>query len=288
MSFRSPVYFILLCATVLVFGCKPQNKVKNEDILAEAGGKTLLRKDIPEKYRNFDASDSSGLLRQYIDRWVENQIMLQEAENYLSDKEKDKSGLIEDYRTSLLIFEYQKKLVREKLDTGVTESDIQTFYENNKSNFQLKKNIVKIRYVKIDKRNKNLNKVKQLMQSPNVVNDSLLRLLAEKEADNFYVDNNWLYLEDIMKEIPLDENYNQQRFLSNNKFITIEENGILYLLYILDYRIKNSDSPFEFEKDKIKDILLYQRKLDFLKSTQQKLVEKAMHSGDAKIYPNTK
>jgi len=280
------INYIFICLIIASVGCKPKDQAKTGDILAEAGGKTLYKIDIPANYfQALTESDSSGLLKQYIDRWVEKQLMLQAAETNLSSEEKDKSKLIEDYKTSLLIFEYQQKLIKEKLDTGVTESEIETFYTGNSNNFQLKKNIVKIRYVKIKKGHSDINNIKVLMQSPNILNDSLLRMSAEKQADNFYVDDNWLYLDDIIKEIPLDENYSQQRFLSNNKFITIEENGILYLLYIIDFRIKNTVSPIEFERDKIKDILLYQRKLNFLKRTQNSLVEKAKSNGDVKIYP---
>ncbi len=278
--------YIPLLLILAFAGCKPKDKAKNEDILAEVGDKALLKSDIPAEYLNkLTESDSSGLLKLYVDRWIEKQLMLREAENTLNGSEKDKSRLVEDYRASLLVFEYQQKLIKEKLDTGVTEADIEAFYEKNQNNFQLKKNIVKIRYVKINRDNRDLNKIRTLMQNPGPDNDSLLRLYAEKQADNFYVDDNWLYLDDIIKEIPLDENYNQQRFLSNNKFISIEENGVLYLLYIIDFRIKNTISPYEFEKDKIKDILLYQRKLNFLKETQNKLYEKALKDGDVKVYP---
>ena len=85
-----------------------------------------------------------------------------------------------------------------------------------------------------------------------------------------------------MKEIPLDENYNQQRFLHNNKFISLEENGMLYLLYITDFRIKDALSPIEFEKDKIRDIILYQRKLTFLKDHEAELLKSAQSSGKIK------
>lgn len=269
----------------LCIQCKPKDKATNEEILAEAGGKVLLKGDIPPEYWNILAdSDSSGLLKLYIERWVSDQLMLREAENNLSSKEKDKEKMIEDYRTSLLIYEYRQKLIKEKLDTSVTEQDIDSFYRQNLHNFQLKKNIVKIRYVKINKNNPAVNRLKQLIQNPGATNDSLLRMLSEKEAENFYTDNNWLYLDDIIKEIPLDENYNQARFLNNNKFITIEENGILYLLYIIDYRIKNTDSPLEFEKDKIRDILLYRRKQEFLQSIQRQLLENATKDGSVKIH----
>ncbi len=281
------IFFII---TVIVFACK-DGKSKNESkgVLAEYKGKFLYKSDIPQDiWKKFGEGDSSGLLKSFIDKWLETQVLVQAAGEKLSDEEKNKEKLIEDYRNSLLIYEYQKKLVKEKVDTGVTEEEIRTFYQNNISTFQLKKNIVKIRYVKINKGNADMNRLKRLMQDPSPVNDSLLKAYAEKEAENFYVDTNWLYLDDITKEIPLDENYDQQRFLTNNKFISIEENGMLYLLYIIDFRIKNAISPLEFERDRIKDIINYTRKLDFLKANQKSLVDKAISNGEIKYHIKTK
>jgi hypothetical protein len=280
--------FIFLAPFILL-SCKSGSGEQKENALAEYRGRFLYKSDIPEDiWKKFSQGDSSGLLKSFIDKWLENQVLVVAAEEKLSDQEKNKEKLIEDYRNSLLIYEYQQKIVKEKMDTGVTEQEIISFYEGNISTFQLRKNIVKIRYVKINKAKADVNKLRKLMQSPSPVNDSLLKAYAEKEADNFYVDTNWLYLDDITKEIPLDENYNQQRFLSNNKFISIEENGMLYLLYIIDFRIRNATSPIEFEKEKIKDIIKYRRKLDFLKSNQKALVEKAVQNQEIKYYIKNK
>jgi hypothetical protein len=274
-------------ASTLLFACGEKSKQESEEVLAEYKAKKLLKSDIPEDILSkFREGDSTNLLKSFIDKWLENQVMLEVAEKSLSDEEKDKEKLIEDYRTSLLIYEYQQKLMKKMLDTAVTESEIDTFYKNNLNTFLLRKNIVKIRYVKIDKANNSSKKVKQLIQSNDAGSVEKLRELAEKDADNFYLDSNWLYLNEITKEIPLDENYNQQRFLSNNKFIQLEENGTLYFLYILDFKIKNAISPIEFEREKIKDIILYKRKLDVLKQNQKTLFEQAKQSGEIKYYLN--
>ena len=282
-------YIILSLVIIGFYACKDKKSSSKQEILAEYNGKILYKSDIPDDvWLAYNNGDSSGLLKSIIDKWIEKTALLEAAENALSDEQKNKERLIEDYRSSLLIYEYQQQLVREKLDTGVTDAEILTFYDENKAAFQLKKNIVKIRYIKIGKQKADINKLKRLMQNPGIENDNELKLYAEKQAENFYTDSNWLFLDDITKEIPLDENYNQQRFLSNNKFISIEENGILYLLYIIDFRIKDALSPFEFEKDKIKDIILYQRKLKFLKDIQNSLYQKASKGGDIKYYLDIK
>jgi len=54
------------------------------------------------------------------------------------------------------------------------------------------------------------------------------------------------------------------------------------LLYITDFRIKDALSPIEFEKDKIRDIILYQRKLTFLKDHEAELLKSAQAKGKIK------
>lgn len=275
----------LLALLVVHFSACNKQQKKNEEVLAEFKGKMLYRTDIPEDIWNkFREGDSTGLLKSYIDKWLENQVLVDAAEVALSESEKDKEKLIEDYRNSLLIYEYEQKLMREKIDTTVTEEEIKAFYEENLSTFQLRKNIVKIKYIKVNKQKADVPKLRKWMQNPSDQNDLSLMSFAEKEADNFYLDSNWLYLDDIAKEIPLDANYDQQRFLSNNKFVQLEENNTLYLLYIIDFRIKNAISPIEFEKDKIRDIIIHKRRLDMLKNNTKSIFEKALNSGDIKYH----
>jgi hypothetical protein len=193
-------------------------------------------------------------------------------------------SLVEDYKNSLLIYRYELKIVSEKTDSAVSEEEIKAFYEENQNNYELKNNIVKIRYVKIEKNRADLNKLKHWLTNPGTVNDSLLRNFAEKNALNFFIENNWLLFDEITKEIPLDKNYDQQRFLANNKFLKIEENDVLYMLCILEYKLKNSVSPLELERDRIRNTILYQRKMDFLKEHHNKLMEEAVEQGRIKYF----
>ena len=283
---KSFASILLLVFFIIIQSCKSGGKENTDGVLAEVNGVKLIKKDLPEELiKKFGTNDSSGYLKAYIDHWVITQLSLNAANDYLDSDEKNNSKLIEDYQNSLVLYTYEQKLIKEKLDTAVTENDIETFYTKNQNTFQLKKNIVKIRYVKLNIKQADITKLKSLMQNPSILNDSLLKIMVEKvNADNFYIDDNWLYLDDITKEITLDENYDQERFLSNNKFIKIEENGVTYLLYIIDFRIKDTPSPLSLEKDKIKDILLYQRKLEFLKNNKTNMLNKAYENGNVKVY----
>ncbi len=278
---------LMLCAGLIMYSCK-ETKDNSTEILAEANGVQLLYSDLPESIKAADNTiDSGAKIKSYIQSWLAQQVVINEANEQLESKDKQFDKLITDYKNALLVYNYEQKLVREKLDTTVTEQQIEQFYTEHPELFQLSKNIVKIKYVKLQKENKNIAKIKQLLTTQDSSKLPLLQSLAEENADNYYLSDNWLFLEDIMKEIPISENYNQQRFLSNNKFIQLEENGILYLLYIKDFKIKNSLSPLSFEHDKIKEIINYKKKLDFLDKFKTDLFIKAKQSGKLKIlYPN--
>lgn len=274
---------LIFCLVLTIFSaCKNSD---SKDVIAEYKGAQLLKSEIPsELFDEKNNGDSSARLKQFVEKWIENQIIVQAAEETLSDEEKNKEKLINDYRNSLLVFEYHQKMVQNQMDTAVSEQEIQNYFNDNLGNYLLRKNIVKIKYLKISKTVADLNKIKKLIQNSSKENDALLLKYAEDKADNYYLDSNWLFLDDITKEIPLNENYNQQRFLSNNKYIQLEENNILYILYIIDFKIKNSVSPIEFEKEKIKDILLYQRKLKYLKDLEKNLIKNAKEKGEIKYY----
>ena len=58
-------------------------------------------------------------------------MVLHNAEMNLSDEKKDVAKELEEYRNSLITYAYEADLVRQKLDTNVSESEISVFYKNH-------------------------------------------------------------------------------------------------------------------------------------------------------------
>ena len=56
---------------------------------------------------------------------------------------------LNEYRNNLLLYAYREKLVIDQLDTVITEEEVEEYYEGNKKNFELKRNIAKILFVKV-------------------------------------------------------------------------------------------------------------------------------------------
>jgi len=230
--------------------------------------------------------DSVAIVKDFIQHWMEQQVLLHQAANNLNQQEMDLSKQIEDYKNSLIIYSYEKELVREKLDTNVSEAEIQKYYDDNKKDFQLKNDIVKIIYVKVGKKSPGVDKLKSLMMSDNAKDRDKLSKYCYQYGQNFFLnDNAWLMFDDVLKEIPI-QTYNQDLFLQNNNnhFVQIEDTASIYCVSIKGYMIKNSLSPLSFEKENIEKILLNKRKMDLIDEMKKNLYNEAQNHNDAQTY----
>jgi hypothetical protein len=228
--------------------------------------------------------DSLSIVTKYIKHWTEEQVLLHQAENNLGDKEQDISKQIEDYRKALTIYAYEKELVRQKLDTVVKDDDIEAYYDDNKKDFELKNDIVKIVYVKVGKKAPNLDKIRGWINSNDVKDRDKLAKYCYQFAENFFLnDQAWLMFDDVLKEIPI-QTYNQDLFLQTNKFVQLEDSTNIYFMGIKGYLVKNSTSPLSFERENIKKILLNKRKMEMMETVKQNLYQQALSHNDIVNY----
>jgi hypothetical protein len=100
--------------------------------------------------------------------------------------------------------------------------------------------------------------------------DDLKRLeqFVNLYAVNFLLDDtNWLLLEDVIKEIPM-ENYSINEFNANNRFLEFDDKDYHYLVTISGFMVKDSNAPLSFEKDNIRNIILNKRKIKLVEQMQ--------------------
>ncbi|HPF94091.1 MAG TPA: hypothetical protein PLV65_09135, partial [Tenuifilaceae bacterium] len=159
------VAFFTIAFILLVTGCIQQNKDNGEPI-ARVYDKYLYANEIEDIFpENISQNDSIQLLMAYADRWVRKQLLVNRAEKNLSDAQKNVTKQIEDYRSSLLIFKYEQEFIRQRLDTIVSDEEVELFYSENSSNFILNESIVKALFIKIRMDDPYYEKIKSLYKS---------------------------------------------------------------------------------------------------------------------------
>lgn len=231
-----------------------------------------------------DGEDSVEFAKNFISSWVDKRILLNQAKLNLLEGDRYIDRLVEEYKNDLTIYSFESEYLKQKLNTEVSEDEINEYYLLNKVNFTLNREIVKVLYVKLAllyPKNEEVIKLVSLRHK-----DRDLKKLESKHRvymSNFYYDEmNWLYFDDLLKEIPLNID-NRARFLRENKIVKLQDEDFLYLLNITDYQTEG-EAPLSLVEDRIKEIIVNKRKNELIKELRKGLTSKARESNNIEIY----
>lgn len=231
-------------------------------------------------------NDSIALLKRYVENWVREKLIIQKAEDNLTDEQKNVDKQLQDYRNSLITYAYEKELIRQHLDTLVTHSEIEKYYNEHTDDFKLKDNIIKVIYVKTSLDAPKIDLLRKLYKSDTPKDREQLTIYCHQFSENFYLnDESWLFFDDLLKEVPI-ETYNKELFLKNTRFIEVEDSASIYFLNIKGFRIRESLSPLGFEIENIKNIILNKRKLELISKMKENIYKQALNTNKAEIYVN--
>ncbi len=231
--------------------------------------------------------DSISFVQNYINVWAKNELMIYKAEFNLSEEQKQFEEQIENYRNDLLKFAYLQKYVSDRIDTTITDAEIKTYYEENQENFQLKENILRLRYISVPTDAPDIEDLKELFQKAKEDSEDQQELIdyALSYARNFALeDTAWINFRDFRRLIPI-RSYNQQEFLSRNQYVEIEDDGLFYLAEISEYKIKDNPSPLVYVQDVIRNTLLNKRRLTLIADLEKNLLNDALKKKEFETYP---
>lgn len=270
---------ILFCLSFLLFSsCKESDAdLKKKSALVIAGDESLSPDELNDLIIDTgDPKDSIGMRKKAIDEWAIESFFYQEALTKFKEEEIDIEKQVNDYRKSLINHLYSTKIIEANLDTNVSLAEIQEYYNENKDNFILKDNIVKVNYFKIPLKAQPLEKMKRLLYSTTQKDKDQLISLAAQYAENYFVnDSTWLYLDEVKKEVPkLREQ--DDIYIFAGRVIEISDDAFYYFLRIREVKNRNSVSPINFEKQNIKKVIINRRKTQLINQYKKQLLEKAV------------
>jgi len=281
---------ILLMALVcFIASCRESEEtadVNKGRVVATVYGYSLYESDLVDAVpAGLTTEDSTRRAESFINSWVREMLLLSKAQSNLPGQDKEMEKKLEAYRNSLIIYAYETELVHQKLDTVVTEEEIAKYYEEHAADFQLRDNIVRVIYVKVDNEAPNLPKVKNWVKSEKPADREELDKYCRQFATNYYLeDQSWLLFDDLLKEVPI-QTYNRELFLQNNRFVEVADSSNTYFLNIKGFMTRNSQSPLAFEKENIRNIIINKRKLELIDRMHDDLYKEAVNNNSIKIYP---
>lgn len=279
------VYFILLTLSVSLFACKKAIQTDEPDALVKVNDRILTRNEVESLIpKGTTSADSLLLAESYIKKWVKDELVLKIAQRNLGSDKETIDKLVDAYRRSLLRYRYQEKLIQEKLSDEIQESDVLTYYDTNKEKFVLDKNLIKGLFLKVPADAPNLSEVKTWYKSGNVASlEKIEKYSIQNAAIYEYFFDKWVDFDEIRNNIP-NQISNPESFLRTNKILEVTDSSYCYFLNIRQVLLKGQVEPFEYAEPRIREILINQRKLDFIKEFEEELYNDALDGGDVIFY----
>jgi hypothetical protein len=231
-------------------------------------------------------ADSANLVQRYVKSWINKQLVISEASEKLDLDEVEIERKVLDYRYALMIHEYQKLYINEKLKKDVLNDEVAAYYVDNKENFQLRQNIIKCRYVKLAKEAPRLNVFKRLFISNNDKQLEELRSYCYQYATTFHLDTTWVNFDEVIENTPMVTIDNKIQFLRRTSYHETTDDSFQYFLKIMEYKLSDEISPLEWVYDDIVRIIINKRKVELAKELEEGIYERAVQNSDFEIFGN--
>ena len=251
-------YILFGITIVLSISCESEStKLKLARFKNTYLNESHLTNEIP---LNLNKEDSTIFVKNYIHKWLVNQMIMDKSEKMIPFEVTNVEKKINKYKMSLISYEFEQFYINKRLDTTISKSEINNYYESHLDDFVLNDYVVKCMYIKVPKNSKLVKEIKNnyFLKNEKMV-DQIMKTGQSEEASLYYNPEEWVFFDDLLKQIPILEKYSKIDFIKKKKKVVLEYNESVYFINVFDYIIKNGTSPLSFEENKIKSIILNQR-----------------------------
>lgn len=281
---------ILICIiiTILTVSCSSSRSDPKRVAIARAGDSFLYIDQITQLIPpGTPSADSTAIIHNYINKWAKKEFLFQKAEeNLSSDLKNEIDNQLEETRTNLVIYQYQRQMMLERMDTTLTEAELEKYYSENQKSFMLSSNILKALFIKLPAETPNIDKIRLLARSNEQKDLQELESYCYQFADKFDDFNEeWVSFDRLSVELPQDIP-NEESFLRRTTFYEANDSTYLYFINIRDYRLRSSTAPFEYVRDDIKRIIWNNRRLEFIQSLENGIYNDALKENGFTIFNN--
>lgn len=229
--------------------------------------------------------DSIKFVQEFVQKWVEEQVLYEKAEHNVRGDESIER-MVNDYRRTLVMNNYERRLLQQKVSEELPEEELLQYYENNKQLFILEESVVKGVFIKVPLNSPGLKDLKKWYK------DSSDEALEQMEGYAFrhaviyeYFYEHWLPISELEGKVvinlaELSDDFDKQRD------IEAKDDEFCYLLHIEEYVAKGEVKPYDLARHEIVDLLANYRKVELMNKVKQDLYNESVEKGRIKYYYN--
>jgi hypothetical protein len=280
---RKTIAFGLL---LLIASCSYFKQEVKSEAIARAGDAYLYRTDISELVpAGTSKEDSLSIVRNFMDRWATQTLLINVAEvNVSKENQMLFDKLIQQYKVDLYTKAYLEQIVKQSIDTVVSDQELKAYYDLNKENFKTNGALVKLRYIHLPKDHPKLELIKQNFFNFKKKDAKFWETYQLQFKDYAFNDSVWVDVNHVYRKLPFVTADTYNEYIAPGKAIQKPDSLDVYLVKISNVIEKNEVSPYAYIKPTIRDLIINQRKLELIKKFEKELRDDAIKNKKYEVY----
>jgi hypothetical protein len=273
----------------LMIGCTSCNLFKSDSkttAIARVNSDYLYKEDIDNLIPpGIAKEDSIVIVRNFIDRWAAQKLLIRVAEvNLNASKKAEFDTLIQQYKVDLYTKAYLEEVVKRTTDTVVTLAELKAYYKENKENFKTNGTLVRLRYINIKKDNPKYEIIKSKFFDFRK-SDKKFWDTYSMQLNSFALnDSIWVDMSQVYAKLPFINPDNREKYILSGKTIQKTEAGNNYLVKISNVIDKNQIAPFDYLRPTLQEVIINKRKLELIKNFEKEIIDDAIKDKKYEVY----
>ena len=273
----------------LMIGCTSCNLFKSDSkttAIARVNSDYLYKEDITNLIPpGIAKEDSIVIVRNFIDRWAAQKLLIRVAEvNLNASKKAEFETLIQQYKVDLYTKAYLEEVVKRTTDTVVTLAELKAYYKENKENFKTNGTLVRLRYINIKKDNPKYEIIKSKFFDFRK-SDKKFWDTYSMQLNSFALnDSIWVDMSQVYAKLPFINPDNRDEYILSGKTIQKTEAGNNYLVKISNVIDKNQIAPFDYLRPTLQEVIINKRKLELIKNFEKEIIDDAIKDKKYEVY----
>ena len=282
-------YLVAIICGILVISCDGLFNGKDDrKVLARVGESYLYEDNITSLLSDeMSPQDSAVFVVNYINKWASKQLLLSKSKiNLPEEKLAEFDRLVSDYKADLYTKAYLEALVQKSQDTLVSQSELMEFYKTRQENFKLTEKLVQLRFAVLPLQFLNKDEVVEKLKSYTNEDKRFLDSIAVQFNKLHLNDSIWVDANRVMKEMPVLDYTNQDRYLKKSQFFELQDSLGVYLGMVTNVLDVNDVAPLSYIEPNIKQIILNRRRLEQMRKLQNEILDEAIKKKEFEVYGN--
>jgi hypothetical protein len=273
---------------LFLFSCSffpAKQQAEKDPVVAKIDDKILFLSEISTIFPDgISKKDSIELLKNYVSTWARKYLVAAKAEMYLGKEQKNVTQELEDYRLSLLSYRYENQYVEQKIDTSVTQGEIDLFYEQHAEIFPLTASCAKATYVKVKRNASGIAAIKRLVRVAKDENLTALdSLCAKAGAVCDFFNDQWVNVDFLTQNTVFTAEQCSQSLRANG-YLENQTEQDFYMLAFRNVKKAGDVAPLVHVRDAIIHLILGKRKRNLIKNLENSIYNEALDYKRLKIY----